>query len=102
MLQVTPFNNRRAVWINDTSLRDGLQSPDIVLSYANRLFLARLLAETGVNELEAGIPAVGNDEIASIRTIACECPSVTVTSWCRAKAFDIDSAARCETGSIHL
>jgi homocitrate synthase NifV len=102
MPKFTPLNNRRAVWINDTSLRDGLQSPDIVLSYSNRLFLARLLAETGVNELEAGIPAVGNDEITSIRTIACECPSVTVTSWCRAKTFDIDAAARCETGSIHI
>jgi homocitrate synthase NifV len=99
---LTPHNNRRAVWIIDTSLRDGLQSPDIVLSYPNRLFLARLIAKTGVNELEAGIPAVGNDEITSIRTIARECPNVMVTSWCRAKALDIDAAARCETGSIHI
>jgi len=102
MIPALPDNNRRAVWIIDTSLRDGLQSPDIVLSYPDRLFFARLLVETGVNELEAGIPAVGEDEIANIRTIAREYPAVTVTGWCRAKASDIVAAARCETGSIHI
>ncbi|HAJ80426.1 MAG TPA: hypothetical protein DCO75_11725 [Fibrobacteres bacterium] len=88
--------------IIDTTLRDGLQSPDVVIKNSGKIKIAELLAEAGVDEIEAGIPARGRKEIDFIRTVAGICSSTVITPWCRPTIKDIASARKCDTGSVHV
>lgn len=63
-------NNR--VFIFDTTLRDGEQSPGATLSSAEKLEIARQLAKLGVDIIEAGFPAASPDDLAAVQRIAQE------------------------------
>ena len=90
------------VWIIDTTLRDGEQAPDVVFTREEKKRIACELAEMGVDEIEIGIPAMGEDEVQSIAEIAKLGLSSRLTSWCRAQEKDIELAARSGTRGIHL
>lgn len=94
--------NKKNIKIIDTTLRDGEQAPGVAFSSKERLRIARMLADAGADELEAGIPAMGASEQKSIRQICklnLPCP---VTCWCRARPQDLEMAKQCDTGSIHI
>ncbi|MEM9593804.1 MAG: 2-isopropylmalate synthase, partial [Acidobacteriota bacterium] len=59
-----------SVRIFDTTLRDGEQSPGASLDSAEKLTLAREIADLGVDILEAGFPAASPDDFAAVRQIA--------------------------------
>jgi homocitrate synthase NifV len=92
----------RPVWIVDTTLRDGEQAPGIVFDCATKKEIARRLAAAGVDELEVGIPAMGAEERAGIRSLAALNLDCRLTSWCRAVPSDVEQAARCGTAGVHI
>ncbi|HLY24838.1 MAG TPA: 2-isopropylmalate synthase [Aggregatilineales bacterium] len=61
---------RNHVRIFDTTLRDGEQSPGASLTSAEKLEIARHLAEMGVDIIEAGFPAASPDDLEAVRRIA--------------------------------
>jgi homocitrate synthase NifV len=86
----------------DTTLRDGEQAPGIVFDREVKRSIARGLAAAGVNELEAGTPAMGcsaRDDMRALGDLAL--PSL-LTAWCRALETDLALAARCRTGGVHI
>ena len=89
-------------WIIDTTLRDGEQAPGVVFSHSEKKHIARLLAETGVDEIEVGYPAISADERLVIREIAALRLPVRLTSWSRAHVDDIELAASCGTEALHI
>src|SRR3954469_23878705 len=88
-----PNSNR--VRIFDTTLRDGEQSPGASLTSAEKLEIARHLAELGVDIIEAGFPATSPDDLAAVRRVAEEVGTAdgpVICGLARAVKGDIDKA----------
>jgi len=83
--------------IADCTLRDGEQRAGLVFSPETKLKIARVLADLGVYEIEAGMPAVSPEDHAAVETIAGAGLGCRVSALARALASDIDRVAA--TGS---
>jgi homocitrate synthase NifV len=90
------------IWIIDTTLRDGEQAPGVYLDPEQRIMIAQMLDAAGINELEAGIPAMGPDAIKELAAIAGLGLKSRITGWCRAVKGDIEAALKCDLKSIHI
>jgi 2-isopropylmalate synthase len=64
--------NEDSVYIFDTTLRDGEQSPGATLTSAEKLEIARGLARLGVDVIEAGFPAASLDDLKGVQRISRE------------------------------
>ncbi|MFI5380661.1 MAG: homocitrate synthase [Tepidisphaerales bacterium] len=97
-----PTTHPDHVELIDTTLRDGAQSPGVVFTRQQRLAIAGALADAGIDEIEAGSPAMGEDECNAIRDVVRLRLACRVTAWCRAREEDIDSAATMGVPAVHL
>jgi homocitrate synthase NifV len=86
----------------DTTLRDGEQAPGVVFTTDERLDIASALARIGVNEIEAGIPAMGEEVCQDIRKLADLNLPCVLSCWCRADSKDIEQAVQCRTPGVHI
>lgn len=94
--------DRRKIWMVDTTLRDGEQAPGVVFSTREKCEIAEALARAGVDEIEAGIPAMGDDACRDMRKIARLQLPVVLSCWCRAEKADIERAASCNMPGLHI
>ncbi|HYT13249.1 MAG TPA: 2-isopropylmalate synthase [Candidatus Nitrosopolaris sp.] len=94
------------VYIFDTTLRDGEQSPGFHLDATSKLKIARQLEKLGVDVIEAGFPISSPGDFEACRQIAREIRGTTVTALARAVREDIDAVwgaiKDAETPQIHI
>ena len=78
------------VVIFDTTLRDGEQSPGATMTHDEKMEIAALLDEMGVDIIEAGFPIASEGDFAAVSGIAKRAVNSTVCGLARANYKDID------------
>src|SRR5439155_12343326 len=84
--------NMDRLYIFDTTLRDGEQSPGASLTSDEKLEIALQLSALGVDIIEAGFPIASPDDAAAVRRIASEVKGSVIAGLARCKPDDIDVA----------
>ncbi len=90
------------VVINDTTLRDGEQAPYVSFTTKEKLTIATLLSQAGADELEVGIPAMGEKECDDIKEILQLGLSQRVMTWNRATVKDLEMSLSCGVKAVDL
>ncbi len=80
------------IYIFDTTLRDGEQSPGAAMTTDEKIRMALQLEKLGVDVLEAGFPVASQGEFASVQKIAAAVKRATVAALARTAKPDIDAA----------
>ena len=82
------------VYIFDTTLRDGEQSPGCSMTVPEKMRMARKLVELGVDILEAGFPIASEGDFEAVDAISREFPWAQVAALGRACTLDVERAAQ--------
>jgi 2-isopropylmalate synthase len=85
---------RERIIIFDTTLRDGEQSPGCSMNLEEKLRMARLLDELGVDVIEAGFPVASKGDFESVHEIARTIKNASVCGLSRAIRGDIEAVAQ--------
>lgn len=81
------------VYIFDTTLRDGEQSPGCSMNVAEKLRMARKLVDLGVDILEAGFPIASAGDFEAVDAVSREFPWAQVAALARCCTLDVERAA---------
>ena len=89
---MTDIAKQDRVLIFDTTLRDGEQSPGATMTHAEKLEIAELLDDMGVDIIEAGFPIASEGDFKAVSEIAQRSKNSTICGLARANFKDIDRA----------
>jgi len=82
------------VYIFDTTLRDGEQSPGCSMTMPEKLRMAEALVDLGVDILEAGFPIASDGDFEAVDAVSRKYPWVQVAALARACTTDVERAAK--------
>jgi len=91
-----------ALMFEDTTLREGEQSPGVAFSTEEKVRIARMLQEIGVQALEVGTPAMGGAEEESIKAILRQNLPIRIIGWNRGRRSDLEASFACGVDSVHI
>jgi homocitrate synthase NifV len=94
--------NSVKIVINDSTLRDGEQAPGVAFTFEEKLAIALALERAGVDEIEAGTPAMGPREIEEIAAIGVMLSKAVPIAWCRMTRADVDAARKTGLTRVNL
>ena len=80
------------VYIFDTTLRDGEQSPGCSMNLEEKLKMARQLDRLGVDVIEAGFPIASEGDFEAVRAVSGEVEKPRIAGLARAHSLDIERA----------
>jgi 2-isopropylmalate synthase len=90
----TPAKSEKdRVVIFDTTLRDGEQCPGATMTHEEKIEVAELLDEMGVDIIEAGFPIASEGDFAAVQEIATRSKNAVICGLSRAAPKDIDRCA---------
>lgn len=85
-------NDPNRIIIFDTTLRDGEQSPGCAMNLEQKLKMAAILDDMGVDVIEAGFPVASKGDFEAVNQIAKTVKNATVCGLSRAKKGDIEAS----------
>src|SRR6202166_889074 len=86
-------SDKDRVVIFDTTLRDGEQCPGATMTHEEKLAVAELLDDMGVDVIEAGFPIASEGDFAAVNEIAKRAKNSVICGLSRASPKDIDRCA---------
>ena len=92
-MTTTGKSEKDRVVIFDTTLRDGEQCPGATMTFDEKLEVAEVLDEMGVDIIEAGFPIASQGDFESVQEIARRAKNSVICGLARAQAKDIDVCA---------
>jgi 2-isopropylmalate synthase len=92
MLKVETNSMSEKIFLFDSTLRDGEQTPGARLNYEEKIEVARQLARLGVDIIEAGFPVSSPGELKAVQAISREIKGPVICGLARAVKGDIDAA----------
>src|SRR3981189_3687268 len=101
----TTQSEKDRVVIFDTTLRDGEQCPGATMTHEEKLEIAELLDDMGVDIIEAGFPIASEGDFHAVHEIAKRSKNALIAGLSRANYKDIDRCAEAvkaaRRGRIH-
>src|SRR4051812_23680845 len=82
------------VLVFDTTLRDGEQAPGASMNLAQKMQVARALANLGVDIMEVGFPVASPGDFAAVEAIARQVQGPVICALARANRPDVDAALK--------
>lgn len=101
-MALSNLKNNKKVTIVDTTLRDGEQTAGVVFANAEKIVIAEMLSELGVDQLEVGIPTMGGDEKKAIKEIVKRNLKSSIMAWNRAVVSDIEQSIDCGVDAVAI
>lgn len=92
----------RELKIVDTTLRDGEQTAGVVFANSEKIMIAEMLSDLGVNQLEVGIPTMGGDEKEAIKQIVKRNLDSSIMAWNRAVVSDVQQSIDCGVDAVAI
>lgn len=89
----------RKIYIFDTTLRDGEQSPGVSLSPSEKLQIAQQLQKLGVDVIEAGFPIASQGDFEAVKAVAENIKGTKICALARTKREDIEAAYKALKGA---
>ncbi len=92
----------KRIYIVDTTLRDGEQTAGVVFANAEKVAIATMLSDLGVDQLEVGIPTMGGDEKKAIKEIVKKNLKSSIMAWNRPVISDIQESIDCGVDAVAI
>jgi homocitrate synthase NifV len=92
----------RPILVNDSTLRDGEQAPGVAFTRDEKLAIALALEAAGVDEIEVGVAAMGDDELECMRDIGARLHSARPIAWARMCEADVELAVATGLRDVNL
>ncbi len=94
--------NQKKIKLLDTTLRDGEQTAGVVFANEEKVLIAKMLDEIGVDQIEAGIPVMGDSEKSVIKKIVKSNLKASIMGWNRAVIKDIEQSIECGVDAVAI
>ncbi len=88
--------------LEDSTLREGEQSPGVTFSGSDKLTIARMLADLGVGAIEVGTPAMGGPEREAILGLVKAKLPIRLIGWNRGNKSDLEASFACGLEAVHI
>jgi isopropylmalate/citramalate/homocitrate synthase-like protein len=103
---IEPVRNRsrfaERVYVFDTTLRDGEQTPGVCFTLDDKLEIAKKIDELGVDVLEGGFPANSDEEVESMRRIKDLGLKAKMCGLARCVLTDVDACLKADVVRVHV
>jgi isopropylmalate/homocitrate/citramalate synthase len=97
---IKQFRFPKELGLYDVTCRDGEQRPGVVFSRDDKVKIAKKLDEVGIQRIEAGMPAVSEEDFNAVKEIAHSGLNAQVVAFSRAREDDIDLALKCDVWGV--
>ncbi|MGG7179072.1 homocitrate synthase [Clostridium paraputrificum] len=101
-MAIKNLKDGKKIYIVDTTLRDGEQTAGVVFANEEKIAIATMLSELGVDQLEVGIPTMGGDEKQAIKDIVKRNLKSSIMAWNRAVISDIQESIDCGVDAVAI